>query len=83
VGGAVLAGLGAVAGGAYNKRDDLTQGVTWETDHLKYAGDLWDEATLAKRVEDLIDIENEHGVIFRTFVRLFVPHQISVTHFIF
>jgi len=66
VGGAVLAG--AAAGGAYYKKDDLTQGLTWATDHLKYVGNLWDEAVLAKRVEDLVDIENEHGVIFRMFV---------------
>ena len=79
MGGAVLAG--AAAGGAYYKRDDLTQGFTWATDHLRYAGNLWDEAALAKRVEDLIDIENEHGVIFRTFVSIvFVPHQNSETH---
>lgn len=70
VGGAVLAG--AAAGGAYYKREDLTQGLIWATDHLKYAGNLWDEAALAKRVEDLVDIEKEHGVVFRTSVFSFV-----------
>lgn len=64
VGGAFLAG--AAAGGAYYKKDDLTQGLTWATDHMKYVGNLWDEAALDQRVEALIDIERDHGVIFRT-----------------
>ena len=68
VGGAVLAG--AVAGGAYYKRRDLTQGLSWATDHMKYVGNLWDEESLNQRVEALIDIEKERGVIFRTLVNL-------------
>ncbi|KAF8914182.1 hypothetical protein CPB84DRAFT_1758632 [Gymnopilus junonius] len=64
IGGAILAG--AAAGAAYYRRDDLTQGLTWATDHLKYVGNLWDVEGLEKRVEDLIDIEKEHGVVFRT-----------------
>lgn len=67
-GGAVLAG--AAAGGAYYAREDLTQGLTWATGHLVYVGSLWDQAALEKRVEDLVDIETEHGVIFRTSVFL-------------
>lgn len=68
VGGAILAG--AVAGGAYYKRDDLTQGLSWATDHMKYVGNLWDEESLNQRVEALIDIEKERGVIFRTLVNI-------------
>jgi hypothetical protein len=64
VGGALLAG--AAAGGAYYKKDDLTQGLTWATDHMKYVGNLWDEAALDQRVEALIDIERDQGVMFRT-----------------
>lgn len=67
VGGAVLAGA-AVAGGAYYKKDDLTQGLSWTTDHLQYVGNLWDEEALNRRVETLIDIERDRGVIFRTLV---------------
>ena len=63
MGGALLAGA---AGGAYYKKDDLTQGLTWATDHMKYVGNLWDEAALDQRVEALIDIEKDQGVIFRT-----------------
>ena len=66
IGGAIAAG--AVAGGAYYKRDDLTQGLSWATDHMKYVGNLWDEESLKQRVEALIDIEKERGVIFRTLV---------------
>ena len=64
LGGALLAG--AAAGSAYYKKDDLTQGFTWATDHLKYVGCLWDETALDQRVEALIDIEKDQGVIFRT-----------------
>jgi hypothetical protein len=68
MGGAILAG--AVAGGAYYKKDDLTQGLSWATDHMKYVSNLWDEEALNRRVEALIDIEKERGVIFRTLVNI-------------
>ncbi|KAF9534708.1 hypothetical protein CPB83DRAFT_842800 [Crepidotus variabilis] len=71
VGGAVLAG--AAAGGAYYKKDDLTQGFTWATDHMKYVGNLWDEATLEKRLVDLVEIEKEHGVTFRVLYTVLPP----------
>lgn len=64
-GGAVLA-AGAAAGTAYYKRDDLTLGYTWATDHMKYVGNLWDEAKLRQRVENIISLEEELGVLFRT-----------------
>lgn len=71
VGGAILAGT--VAGGAYYKRDDLTQGLSWATDHMKFVGNLWDEEALNQRVEVLIDIEKEQGVIFRTLYAMLPP----------
>ena len=61
---------GAVAGGAYYKKDDLTQGLSWATDHLQFVGNLWDEEALNQRVEALIDIEKDRGVIFRTLVHI-------------
>lgn len=57
---------GAAAGTAYYKRDDLTLGYTWATDHMKYVGNLWDEAKLRQRVENIISLEEELGVLFRT-----------------
>ena len=60
VGGAILAG--AVAGGAYYKRRDPSEGLSWATDHMKYLGNLWDKESLNQRVEALIDIEKERGV---------------------
>ena len=77
IGGAIMAG--AVAGGAYYKRDDLTQGLSWATDHMKYVGNLWDEESLNQRVDSLIDIEKERGVIFRTLVNIIfvVSHEYS------
>ena len=69
VGGAIMAV--AVAGGAYYKRDDLNEGLSWATDHMKYVGNLWDEGSLNQRVEALIDIEKERGVVFRTLVNIY------------
>jgi hypothetical protein len=66
-GGAVLA-AGAAAGTVYYKRDDLALGYGWATDHMKYIGNLWDENAMRKRVESIIDIEQEMGVLFRTYV---------------
>jgi hypothetical protein len=62
-GGALLAG--AAAGTAYYKRDELTTGYNWATDHMKYVGSLWDENTSRNRVEKLIEFEREFGTLFR------------------
>ncbi|KAF9481809.1 hypothetical protein BDN70DRAFT_830210 [Pholiota conissans] len=72
VGGAILAG--AAAGGAYYKKDDLTQGISWAGDHLKYVGNLWDEAGLEQRVEALLDIERDLGVAFRNLYSILPPN---------
>lgn len=66
VGGALVAG--AAVGGAYYKREDLGQGYTWATDHMKYVRNLWDEDALKRRVETLLDVEKDMGVVFRTCV---------------
>ncbi|CCM04049.1 uncharacterized protein FIBRA_06208 [Fibroporia radiculosa] len=71
VGGAVIAG--AAAGAAYYKRDDLGAGYKWATDHMKYVGNLWDEHTLHKRLERLLAIEEQMGVLFKTFYTLLPP----------
>jgi hypothetical protein len=63
-GGAVLAG--AAVGGAYYKREDINVGFTWATDHMKYVGTLWDEEALKKRLDALVEIEEQEGVLFRT-----------------
>jgi len=65
VGGAILAG--AAAGSAYYKREEINVGFGWAADHMKYVGNLWDEAALMKRVEALINLEEQAGVTFRTF----------------
>lgn len=66
VGGALLAG--AAAGTAYYRREDISVGYTWATDHMKYVGTLWDKETLTKRVDELMQIEEKMGVLFRTYV---------------
>jgi hypothetical protein len=66
-GGAVLA-AGAAAGTAYYKRDDLALGYGWATDHMKYIGNLWDQNSMRQRVESVIDLEQDMGVVFRTYV---------------
>jgi hypothetical protein len=63
-GGAVLAG--AAAGGAYYKREDINVGFAWATDHMKYVGNLWDEEALKRRLNDLVDAEEQEGALFRT-----------------
>ncbi|KAJ6628805.1 hypothetical protein B0H10DRAFT_1940185 [Mycena sp. CBHHK59/15] len=65
VGGALLAG--AAAGATYYKRDDLGLGYAWATDHMKYVGHLWNEDALNKRIEFLINAEEQEGVVFRNF----------------
>ncbi|KAK0206358.1 hypothetical protein DFS33DRAFT_583819 [Desarmillaria ectypa] len=71
VGGAILAG--AAAGGAYYKRNDLGVGYTWATDHMKYVRNLWDEPALRQRMDDLVDIEEQEGVVFRVFYTHLLP----------
>lgn len=63
IGGAVVAG--AAAGGAYYARDQLTQGYNWATDHMKYVGNLWDNEGMKDRMEALMDIDEQGGVVFR------------------
>ena len=63
MGGALVAG--AAAGTAYYKRQEIGVGYTWATDHMKYVGTLWDEKTLTKRVDTLLEIEDQMGVTFR------------------
>lgn len=71
VGSAVLAG--AAVGGAYYKRDDINVGLAWATDHMKYVGNLWDEEALKRRVDALMDAEEQEGVYFRTFYTYLPP----------
>jgi hypothetical protein len=63
VGGALLAG--AAAGAVYHQRENLNLGLTWATDHLKYAGTLWDENKLKARVDGLLQLNRENGIVFR------------------
>lgn len=67
VGGALLAAA-AAAGGAYYKRDDLSQGYTWLMDHMKYAGNVWDESGLRRRVDALVDAHERYGILFQKCV---------------
>ncbi|CDO71370.1 hypothetical protein BN946_scf184908.g128 [Trametes cinnabarina] len=65
VGGALLAG--AAAGTAYYKRDDIGVGYTWVSDHLKYVGSLWSQEELEARLNKLLEIESQMGVLFHTY----------------
>lgn len=76
VGGALLAG--GAAGAAYYKREDLTEGYTWATDHMKYVGNLWNEEALKKRVESVIEVEEKLGVSFRTYVHKKRSHMQAI-----
>ncbi|PCH41511.1 hypothetical protein WOLCODRAFT_69898 [Wolfiporia cocos MD-104 SS10] len=71
VGGALIAG--AAAGAAYYRREELSVSYKWASDHMKYVGTLWDEGKLHKRLEELLAIEEQMGVIFRTFYTFLPP----------
>lgn len=60
--GAVVAG--AAAGAAYYKKEELTSSVGWAGDHMKYVGNLWDKQALQRRVDSLVAVRKESGVIF-------------------
>ncbi|KAJ3477885.1 hypothetical protein NLI96_g10159 [Meripilus lineatus] len=72
VGGALIAG--AAAGTAYYKRQEISVGYTWAADHMKYVGTLWDEPALRKRVDTLLEIEEQMGVTFRVFYTWLPPN---------
>ncbi|KAI0353486.1 hypothetical protein OH77DRAFT_1497209 [Trametes cingulata] len=71
VGGALLAG--AAAGTAYYKRDDIGVGYAWVTDHMRYVGNLWNQAELEQRLSKLLEIESRMGVLFHTFYTYLPP----------
>lgn len=73
VGGALLAG--AAAGTAYWKREDINTSYTWMSDHMKYVGTLWEKDALKARVERLLEIESDLGVVFRTFYTYLPPQR--------
>lgn len=64
IGGAVVAG--ATAGAAYMRRDDITSGYTWASDHMKFVGNLWDEKSMRERLDNLLAAQADHGIIFKT-----------------
>ena len=72
-----LLASGAAAGAAYYQRDNIGQGYQWAADHMKYVGTLWDEEKLKKRINELIDIEDSLGVIFRKSV---TPNTLDCMH---
>jgi len=82
VGGAALL-AGAAASVAYYKREDIEMGYAWAGDHMKFVRNLWDEGALNRRLSRLIEVEEQIGVIFRTFYTLLPPeppvHQSSRT----
>ncbi|KAG9317470.1 hypothetical protein JVU11DRAFT_1672 [Chiua virens] len=70
LGGAVIAGT--TAGAAYMRRDDITSGYTWASDHMKFVGSLWDEKMLRARVDNLLAAHSDHGIVFKIFY-VFLP----------
>ncbi|KAI0650270.1 hypothetical protein C8Q79DRAFT_901409 [Trametes meyenii] len=72
VGGALLAG--AAAGTAYYKRDEIGVGAAWISDHMKYVGNLWNQAELEQRLGKLLEIESRMGVLFHTFYTYLPPN---------
>ncbi|KAG6336531.1 hypothetical protein ID866_2553 [Astraeus odoratus] len=75
VGGAVAAG--AAAGAAYWRREELTSGYNWASDHMKYVGNLWDEEAMKGRLDSLVQAGTKHGILFKTFYVLLPPSSAS------
>ena len=67
LGGAVIAG--ATAGAAYMRREDITSGYTWASDHMKFVGNLWDEKVMRERLDNLLAANADHGIIFKMCAR--------------
>lgn len=72
-----IVGISAVAVGSVallvsgRVRRDFSRGLKWTTDYCKYLKDnLFNKELMKKRVEDLMKIEQDDGVIFRVFVPL-------------
>lgn len=63
IGGAVIAS--ATAGAAYMRRDDLTSGYAWASDHMKFIGNLWDEKAMRARLDSLVAAQTDHGIVFK------------------
>ena len=59
---------GAVVGSAYKGRKNLNTGYSWVVDHMKYVGNLWDEAALKRRMDKLVELETRFGLHFRKCV---------------
>ncbi|KAI9574668.1 hypothetical protein HD554DRAFT_2166134 [Boletus coccyginus] len=70
IGGAVVAG--ATAGAAYMRKDDITSGYSWASDHMKFVGSLWDEKAMRGRLDNLLAAQTDHGIVFKTFY-VFLP----------
>ncbi|KAF9226622.1 hypothetical protein BS17DRAFT_697664 [Gyrodon lividus] len=64
---AYAVGGAMIAGAAYMRRDDVTSGYSWASDHMKYVGNLWDEKAMHERVESLLAAHVNHGIVFKTF----------------
>ena len=67
IGGAAIA-AGAAASAAYYNKDDIGTGCTWATDHMKYVGNLWDEAELNNRLDTIFSYDKKMGILFRVCV---------------
>ncbi|ORX36872.1 hypothetical protein BD324DRAFT_651349 [Kockovaella imperatae] len=68
-----LYGLGAVAlgaaaaGTAYYRREDFLTGWKWGYEHMTFVKNLWDGEAMTKRLDDLYNLDTEHGVRFWNF----------------
>lgn len=45
---------------------------------MKYVGNLWDEKAMHMRMEKIMDIEKNMGVMFRMYVFLLSPRHLTV-----
>lgn len=65
LGSALLAGG---IGAAYARRADIADATGWVQGHMKYVSHLWNEEEMKERVDGVVKVEEELGVVFRTCV---------------
>ena len=65
--GGAAAAIAGAAGAAYLNRDQIGQGFAWAGSHLEFVGCLARGAELQKRVEDVVQFTETHGVGFSNF----------------
>lgn len=64
VGLGTIAAVGAAAGAAYFRREDLATGWKWGAEHMTFVRNLWDAGALRARLDRIEELSNSRNVSF-------------------